>query len=112
MILIKAPSLLWLPMVMVGVAWAAIVSVPYAILAGSVPSRKMGVYMGIFNIFIVVPQLVAATILGFILRTFFDNHAIWAFALAAGGWVIAAGAVLLVKDAPEDASPEPLGAAT
>ena len=109
MILIKSPAPLWVPMVLVGVAWAAIVSVPYAILSGSVPARKMGVYMGIFNIFIVVPQLVAATLLGFLLRTFFSNEPIWAFALAAAGWVIAAIAVLRVKDAPEDASPAPLG---
>lgn len=110
MILIKDPAPLSLPMVGVGIAWAAIVSVPYAILAGSVPARKMGVYMGIFNIFIVVPQLVAATLLGFLLRTFFGNQPIWAFAIAAGSFALAAIAVLFVSDAPEDASPEPLGA--
>ncbi|MBY0563848.1 MAG: MFS transporter [Hyphomonadaceae bacterium] len=110
MILIRDPNALWAPMVGVGVAWAAIVSVPYAILAGSVPAHKMGVYMGIFNIFIVVPQLVAATLLGFLLRTFFQNEAIWAFAIAAASFALAALAVLLVRDAPEDASPAPLGA--
>ena len=54
-------------MVGVGFAWASIVSLPYALLAGSVPSRKMGVYMGIFNFFIVIPQLVAASVLSDIL---------------------------------------------
>ena len=53
-----------LSMVGVGFAWASILSLPYALLAGSVPSRKMGVYMGIFNFFIVIPQLVAASVLG------------------------------------------------
>ncbi|MEQ1708321.1 MAG: MFS transporter [Terricaulis sp.] len=110
MILIRDPNALWAPMVGVGVAWAAIVSVPYAILAGSVPARKMGVYMGIFNIFIVVPQLVAATLLGFLLRTFFHNEAIWAFAIAGASFALAALAVLLVRDAPEDASPTTSGA--
>ena len=110
MILIRDPAPLSLPMIGVGIAWAAIVSVPYAILAGSVPAKKMGVYMGIFNIFIVVPQLVAATLLGFLLRTFFGNEPIWAFAIAAASFTCAAIAVLFVSDAPEDASPEPLGA--
>ncbi|MEQ9314201.1 MAG: MFS transporter, partial [Henriciella sp.] len=110
MILIGDPGPLALPMIGVGIAWAAIVSVPYAILAGSVPAKKMGVYMGIFNIFIVVPQLVAATLLGFLLRTFFGNEPIWAFAIAAASFTCAAIAVLFVSDAPEDASPEPLGA--
>ena len=110
MILIRDPAPLSLPMIGVGVAWAAIVSVPYAILAGSVPAQKMGVYMGIFNIFIVVPQLVAATLLGFLLRTFFGNEPIWAFAIAAGSFTLAAIAVLFVSDTAEDASPEPIGA--
>ena len=58
---IREPGLLWLPMIGVGFAWASIVSMPYAILSAAVPDRKMGVYMGVFNIFIVVPQLLAAT---------------------------------------------------
>ena len=102
MILIRDPAWLWAPMIGVGIAWAAIVSVPYAILAGSVPATKMGVYMGIFNIFIVVPQLVAATLLGFLLRTFFGNEAIWAFAIAGASFGIAALAVLLVRETSED----------
>jgi maltose/moltooligosaccharide transporter len=102
MILIKDPGLLWLPMIGVGVAWASIVSVPYAILAGSVPMRKMGVYMGIFNIFIVAPQLVAATLLGFLVRTFFGNEAIWAFAIASVSFALAAMSVLFVKEIDEE----------
>jgi maltose/moltooligosaccharide transporter len=106
MILIRDPAWLWAPMIGVGVAWAAIVSVPYAILAGSIPARKMGVYMGVFNIFIVVPQLVAATLLGFLLRTFFSNDPIWAFAIAGASFSVAALAVLLVREPREtDAAP-------
>ena len=100
MILIRDPGLLWAPMIGVGIAWAAIVSVPYAILASSVPAEKMGVYMGIFNIFIVVPQLVAATLLGFLLRTFFNNEPIWAFAIAGASFALAGAAVMLVRQAP------------
>lgn len=99
MLLIRDPDLLWLPMVGVGVAWASIVSLPYAILAGSVPARKMGIYMGIFNIFIVVPQLVAATLLGFLLTTFFDGAPIYAMAISATSFVLAAVATLFVTDA-------------
>ncbi len=98
LILLRDPNILWAPMIGIGVAWAAIVSVPYAILAGSVPAPKMGVYMGIFNIFIVVPQLVAATLLGFLLRTFFGNEPIWAFSIAAASFALAALAVLFVRE--------------
>ena len=94
-------SLLWLSMIGVGIGWASIVSVPYAILSGSVPAARMGIYMGIFNIFIVVPQLLAATLLGTIILAF-DNQPIVAFGIAAVSWTIAAVAVLFVKDAAQE----------
>src|SRR5690606_40021869 len=59
---IKDPNLLIVPMIGVGIAWASILAMPYAILAGSIPVRKMGVYMGIFNFFIVIPQIINALI--------------------------------------------------
>ena len=95
---IREPGLLWLPMIGVGFAWASIVSMPYAILSGAVPDRKMGVYMGVFNIFIVVPQLLAATVLGLILRTMFDGQAIYALLLGAASFVLAAISALRVKE--------------
>lgn len=94
--LIRDPALLWIPMIGVGFAWASIVSLPYALLANAVPGRKMGVYMGVFNIFIVVPQLVAATILGAVLNSLFGGQPIWALVLGAVSFLIAAGASLLV----------------
>ncbi|MEM8920933.1 MAG: MFS transporter, partial [Pseudomonadota bacterium] len=97
-LLIRDPSLLWIPMIGVGFAWASILSVPYSILAGALPVRKMGVYMGIFNIFIVAPQLLAATVLGALLNTFFGGQAIYAFVLGAGSFLIAAAAMLFVPD--------------
>jgi len=96
--LIRDPQLLWLPMIGVGIAWASILSMPYAILSGAVPGRKMGVYMGIFNIFIVVPQLLAATILGLILKSLFDGHAIWALVLGGVSFFIAAACSLAVTE--------------
>ena len=95
---IREPGLLWLPMIGVGFAWASIVSMPYAILSAAVPGRKMGVYMGVFNIFIVVPQLLAATVLGLILKTLFDGQAIWALVLGAFSFVLAAASALMVKE--------------
>jgi maltose/moltooligosaccharide transporter len=99
--LIRDPALLWLPMIGVGFAWASIVSMPYAILSNAVPGGKMGVYMGIFNIFIVVPQLVAATLLGALLKGLFGDQAIWALVLGGASFLIAAAASLRV---PNDAA--------
>ncbi|MGO2370734.1 MAG: MFS transporter [Pseudoalteromonas prydzensis] len=96
-IFIKDPSLLIWPMIGVGFAWASILSLPYAMLSSSVPSKKMGVYMGIFNFFIVIPQLLAASVLGLILRHFFENQPIYALVLGAVSWILAAVAVLRVK---------------
>ena len=92
------PYLLLISMIAIGVAWASILSMPYAILTGSLPAQKMGVYMGIFNYFIVIPQILAASILGFLMRKYFNSDAIWA--LVAGGisMIIAAVTVYFVND--------------
>ncbi|KTF18496.1 MFS transporter [Pseudoalteromonas sp. H105] len=96
-ILINDPTLLIWPMIGIGFAWASILSLPYAMLSTSVPSHKMGVYMGIFNFFIVIPQLLAASVLGLILRHFFANQPIYALVLGAVSFVLAAVAVMRVK---------------
>lgn len=80
---ISDPTLLLVSMIGVGIAWASILSLPYAMLSSRLPSDKMGYFMGVFNFFIVIPQIVAAGILGFILRTVFDNVSI--YALIVGG---------------------------
>ncbi len=95
---IRDPALLWLPMIGVGFAWASILSMPYAILSGAVPGRKMGVYMGIFNIFIVLPQLLAATILGLTLKHLFGGEAIWALVVGGGSFFVAAVCAMLVRE--------------
>ena len=99
--LIREPGLLWIPMIGVGFAWSSILSAPYSILSGALPAGKMGVYMGIFNFFIVIPQLLAATILGLLLKAFFGGEAIWALVLGAGSMLIAAACVFLVRDVGE-----------
>lgn len=98
MLLIRDPALLWVSQIGLGIAWASIVSLPYAILAGSVPPEKMGIYMGVFNIFIVVPQLLAATLLGFMVTNIFGGEAIYAMVIAAVSFIAAAAATLFVKE--------------
>ncbi len=95
---ITNPMMILVAMVGVGLAWASILSMPYAILAGSLPAAKMGIYMGIFNFFIVLPQILAASILGFIVGTIFDGQAIFALILGGGTWILAAGLTFLVDD--------------
>ncbi len=74
---------LLLAMIGVGIAWASILSIPYAMLSGSLPAAKMGYYMGVFNFFVVIPQIVAGTILGFMVNDFFNNEPV--YALIVGG---------------------------
>jgi len=95
---IRDPNFLWIGMIGVGFAWASIVSVPYSILSGALPARKMGVFMGIFNFFIVIPQLLAASILGVIVRYAFDGAAINALGVGGASLFIAALATLWVRD--------------
>jgi len=96
--ILKDPQHMIFSMIGVGLAWASILAMPYAILTGSLPSHKMGVYMGIFNFFIVIPQILAATILGFLVRNLFGGDSI--FALITGGCslIIAAVLILFVDD--------------
>jgi len=94
---IRDPDWLLLSMVGVGFAWASILSLPYALLAGSVPSRKMGVYMGIFNFFIVIPQLVIASLMGALLKTFFHGQPIYALMIGGVSFLLAGLMALRVK---------------
>ena len=94
-VVIRDPQWLLVSMVGVGFAWASILSLPYALLAGSVPSRKMGVYMGIFNFFIVIPQLVAASVLGAVLNALMGGKPI--YALVVGGVSFAIAGVLALR---------------
>jgi maltose/moltooligosaccharide transporter len=86
--LFRDPDWLLLSMLGVGFAWASILSLPYAMLSNSLPSHKMGIFMGIFNFFIVIPQILAASLLGLALKLF-DADPIHAFYLAAVSFAIA-----------------------
>ncbi len=95
---ISDPNLLLVSMIGVGIAWASILSMPYAIISSILPADKMGYYMGVFNFFIVIPQIVAAGLLGFILRNFFGNVPINALLIGAVSFALAAVLCLIVDD--------------
>ena len=74
----------------IGIAWASILAMPYAILASNLPQAKLGIYMGLFNIFIVVPQLLVATVMGSIMLWLFPGEPVWTMLFAAASWALAA----------------------
>lgn len=108
MFFIKSQNLLLLPMVGVGLAWSSTLTMPYAILAGALPANKMGFYMGVFNFFIVIPQIVAAAILGFFVKNFFNEQGIYALVIGGVSMMIAGFLNFIVKDNDAVATPEVL----
>ena len=102
---IRDPNVLIFTMVGVGIAWASILSMPFAILAGALPPHRMGVYMGVFNFFIVIPEILAALLFGRIIRTFFgaDNPNASLYMVMIGGvsMLVAAALVTIVHDVGE-----------
>jgi maltose/moltooligosaccharide transporter len=94
---IHDPKMLIISEIGIGIAWASILAMPYAILASSLPQRKLGIYMGLFNIFIVVPQLLVATVMGSIMKAFFPDEPIWTMLAAALVMALAALAMLRVQ---------------
>lgn len=95
---VPSSAALWmLPMVGVGIAWAAILAMPYSILSDSLPADKMGVYMGIFNFTIAGPQIISGIIAGEILRYFFAGEAIYIMVIAGLSMLLGAISVAFVK---------------
>jgi maltose/moltooligosaccharide transporter len=96
--LVPRADLLWIPAIGIGCAWASILSAPYAMVSGAVPAVRMGVYMGIHNVFLVLPQLVATALLGWIVGRLLGGDASLALALAAAAFALAALAALTIPD--------------
>ncbi|MBL7876134.1 MAG: MFS transporter, partial [Cyclobacteriaceae bacterium] len=92
---ISDPFWLWFSMIGIGIAWASILSIPYAMLSGSLPAEKMGYYMGVFNFFIVIPQIIAGTILGVMLTHLFHGQSI--YILVSGGVSMGLAALLSLR---------------
>lgn len=86
---------LLISMIGIGIAWASILSMPYAMLAGALPTNKMGYYMGVFNFFIVIPQIISAGILGYLLNKLFNGDPI--YALVIGGLMMILAGILTLR---------------
>lgn len=99
---IKDPAMLTYSMIGVGLAWASILAMPYVILSGAIPSGKLGIYMGIFNFFITLPQIINGIFGGFIVKHIYNGQSIYAIVLAGFLLLCAAVSVLFVYDAGVD----------
>jgi maltose/moltooligosaccharide transporter len=95
---VTIPWTIAVSMGLVGIAWASILSMPYAILSGSIPSNKMGYYMGVFNFFIVIPQILAATVLGFLTMNVFAGNTMLTLVLGGCLMILAGLLSLNVED--------------
>ena len=93
---LRDPDMLTVCEIGIGVAWASILAMPYAILASSLPQAKLGVFMGLFNVFVVLPQLLVATVMGSIMKAFFPGEPIWTMSVAAATLLVAAFASLRI----------------
>ncbi len=100
--LIHDKNMLLLPMVGIGIAWASILSMPYAILSGALPPARMGVYMGVFNFFIVIPEIIAALTFQPLVKHVFANNPLYVVMLGGVSLLIAAVSVLLVRDVTDE----------
>ena len=98
---VKQPALLLLSMAGVGVAWASILSMPYAMLANVIPGNKMGFYMGVFNFFIVLPQIVAAVALGKLVDSWLGGDAMKAVLVGGIAMAVASLTTLIVGNEAE-----------
>jgi len=95
---IHSPLGIFLAMIGIGIAWASTVTIPYAMLAGSLPEDKMGVYMGLFNASICLPEIIASLVLGFVIAHFFHDDALKIIVLGGCTFALAAFFTLFVKD--------------
>jgi maltose/moltooligosaccharide transporter len=98
---IRELDALYYPMIGIGIAWASILTMPYAILAGALPAARMGYYMGVFNFFIVIPQIVSGLLLGFVTKHWFGGHTVKTLMLGGVCMVVAGVLTLVVRDRAE-----------
>jgi maltose/moltooligosaccharide transporter len=98
--LIHSPAWLFVPMVGIGLAWASIMGNPYVLLAGSIPAHRVGVYMGIFNMFIVLPMLLQIATLPLLYGSWLGGHPENVIRLAGALLLVAATCVLRVRPVP------------
>ena len=85
-------------MIGIGIAWASILAMPYAMLANSIPPKKMGMYMGLFNMSITIPQIVSGITTGLILKYLFHDNPVLCIVMAGASFIIASGLSLLINE--------------
>ncbi len=95
---IPSANLLWIPMIGVGIAWGSILAMPYAMLASSIPAKKMGIFMGLFNMSITIPQIINGIFGGMILKYFFNDEPIKSIYMAGVLMLLGAGSTFFVKE--------------
>ena len=96
---VRNPVILqWVCFSGIGIAWASILSMPYAMLSSALPANRMGVYMGIFNFFIVIPQILVAIVLSRLMEHFTEVSRLTAVVIGGVAMLVAAGFTLLIKD--------------
>ena len=99
--LVRTPEQLFLSMTGVGIAWASILAMPYAMLASSLPREKVGIYMGIFNFFIVLPEIIASLGFGWVMEHLLDNNRLAAVMIGGVLMLLAGFLALRVKEVQE-----------
>jgi len=92
------PVYLIIPMIGIGIAWGSILAMPYAMLASSIPPKRMGVYMGLFNMSITIPQIVSGVFSGLILKYFFADNPILCLVMAGASMFLGAISSLFIKE--------------
>ena len=97
-LLINDPNYLIIPMIGIGIAWGSILAMPYAMLASSIPPKRMGVYMGLFNMSITIPQIVSGIVSGLILKYFFANNPILCLVMAGISMILGAVSAMFIKE--------------
>jgi maltose/moltooligosaccharide transporter len=101
--IISDPYFLIIPMIGIGIAWASILAMPYAMLANSIPAKKMGMFMGLFNMSITIPQIVNGVFSGLILEYFFHDNPLNSILMAGVLMILGGLSVLFIKDKVEEA---------
>ncbi|MFZ4582672.1 MAG: MFS transporter [Paludibacter sp.] len=94
----KDSDYLIIPMIGIGIAWASILAMPYAMLANSIPANRMGMYMGLFNMSITIPQIVSGITTGLILKYWFNDNPILCIVMAGVSFLIASGLAMKIKE--------------
>lgn len=100
---IKDPNMLVVPMIGIGIAWASILAMPYAMLANSIPPKQMGIFMGLFNMSITIPQIVNGIFGGLILKYMFHGDPLYSILMAGVLMILGGLSVLFIKDKVEEA---------